>query len=225
MSNNGMKRNTIIFGDDNSSNNIKKTDELVEMMSKETSDVVNLSNIKKEAIYFGERNVSFSKPVNNNIRKIDALIEIKKKETDRLDSLESNRTIKKNTISFDDVSFADDIKKEQSVLFDAVNDNVVSDNYSKKHIRRGKINIKDDFSDDDVLEEELLLNVKEPQPVRVDSINILENEEKINSNIDSNIKSKDKNISLMLMIIMILLVVVLVFVVLILYSVTSNGWL
>ena len=200
--NNGMKRNTIIFGNDDSSN-IKRIDELIEKMSKESSKAVEVEgtkDVKRAAIYFGERNVSFSAPVNDNIRKIDALIEIKKKESNYIDDLESRKVIKKNTVMFDE-----SVSKDES-----------EDSFRKKYVKRGKINIKNELGDDEDSE----LVISEPQPLKVDSILGSDEVDEMDNKVVSNVKNKDKNISLLLVIIIMLLVLVLVGVFLVLYFVS-----
>lgn len=214
---NKVSKNTIIFGDNNSSgdSNIDRIDRLVLEKSKESSfndNVDSGSSVKRGAINFGARNVSFSKTINDNIKRIDSLVDAMSRESNNISELDVKKIVKKNTIVFGD-------------------DRVESFDTNKKYIRRGKINIKDGYSDinsdDEVIEG--------PREVRGASIvsydDVLEVESKksgasdIENKVDSNIKLSDKvnNVNVMLVMILVLLVIVLVGVFLILYMVTSGN--
>ena len=193
MNSNGMKRNTIIFGDNENSSesNIDKIDRLVIKKSREST----LEKQSKGVISFGGRNVSFSNPINDNIKRIDALVEAKSRESYNIKEVDSKKFIKENTIVFGDVG----------------NSTLVG----KKYIRRGKINIKNGYSDIDDGNDEEALELREikSEPIIDNTLETIDNSSEevsgVEDKIDNGVKANNKKIDVMLIIIMVLLVLIL----------------
>ena len=191
------KRNTIIFGDDDSKleSNIDKIDKLI---LEKTKKADNKKVVEK-------KDDNFNNSALDNIKRIDALIEAKSRESNSIKDIDSKKLIKENTIVFGD------------------------DNNSslkgKKHIKRGKINIKDGHSLDEDIDKTVELHKITGKPIIDDIVKNIDHNGKnsVKASSEDRVKNSDnivdnksnsdltnnKKIDVMFVVIIMLLVIIL----------------